>query len=71
MKRLIKRKRNRIRKFCGHSADGIYEILNILCDLEDGIDMTEYEEEALDVAIQAVASIRNAMVTDGKIRWEE
>lgn len=67
MGRLIKRKKNR--KFCGHNADGMYEIMCTLCDLEDSVGMSEKEEEAMDIAIQAISSLRNAMVTDGKIDW--
>lgn len=68
MKRLIKRDKKR--RFFGRDTYELYNIICILCDLEDGIDMTDQEETALDVAIQALSHIRYAMETDGKVRWE-
>lgn len=69
MKKLIKGSRKRT--YFGYDADGLSEITYTLCQLEDGIDMTEKEEEALDIAIQAITSMRNAMISNGKIRWDE
>ena len=46
-------------------------VLNILCDLEDKLDLKKEEEDAFDIAIQCVTTVLNRMVEDRPISWGE
>ena len=56
--------------YCDRSPDEVMDVIMTLGELEDRIEMTDKEQDAMDIAIQAVCDIRNAMVGDGKIHWE-
>ena len=53
----------------GMNADQLRDVLFRLCDLSTDVLMTEEEQDAMDVAIQAVTDIRNDLIS-GKVRKE-
>ena len=63
------RKRDKQRQNMGLNADQIRDVLFVLCDLVTDVGMTEAEQDAMDVAIQAVTDIRNDLMS-GKVRKE-
>lgn len=63
-------KRKKPRKYCGHTAAEMEEILIKLCEIEDSVGLTDQEQDAMDIAIQAISDLHNAMIRDGKIHWE-
>ena len=69
MKRITKRRQAKIdkRRYCGYSHDDIMEFMLALCELEDDIIITDKQQEAMDLAIQALCSINNALVGSGKV----
>ena len=72
MKRLrwIGKKNRKPMKYCGLTVEQMEAVLYKLCDLEDDHDLNEREQAAMDIAIQAVSDLRNAMLMDGRIHWE-
>ena len=68
MNRLSKRrlKRAERRKYCGYDYHQMAELMERLCVLEDDVVLTDCEQEAMDIAIQAMCTIHNAMVTGRK-----
>ena len=63
-------KRKKPRKYCGHTAVQMEEILIKLCEIEDSVELTDQEQDAMDIAIQAISDLHNAMIRDGKSHWE-
>ena len=70
MKR-IRLQKARKRRYCGYDHDQITDLMIRLCDLEDDVLLTEDEQEAMDIAIQALCSIHNAMVGSGKVAFDD
>ena len=58
------------RKYCGLTAAQMESVLIKLCEIEDGVERTDQEPGAMDIAIQAISDLHNAMIRDGKIHWE-
>ncbi len=61
MKRGIFSRKEKQDRYCGKTREEVKEILSILCAMQDDIAMTEEEDEAMEIAIQAVADVRNRM----------
>lgn len=53
--------------FCGLNWEEMNDVLDTLCIFEDDILMTDEEEQAMDIAIQCVASIMNRMKKGVKV----
>ena len=68
MKRIIKRDRKK--QYMGLNTDQLRDVLFILNDLVTDVGMTDAEQDAMDVAIQAVTDIRNDLIGGGKVRKE-
>lgn len=64
-------KRKKERKYFGYDAEQLNKTLETLCGLADGIDMTDAESEAMDMAIRAVCSIQFAMGSNGKVQFDD
>lgn len=64
------RKREKKKQYMGLDADQLRDVLFRLCDLSTDVLMTEDEQDAMDVAIQAVTDIRNDLMNGGKVRKE-
>lgn len=64
------RVRKREKQYMGLNADQIRDVLFVLCDLVTDVGMTDAEQDAMDVAIQAVTDIRNDLMGGGKVRKE-
>lgn len=64
------RKREKKKQYMGLDADQLRDVLFRLCDLSTDVLMTEDEQDAMDVAIQAVTDIRNDLMSGGKARKE-
>ena len=64
-------RRKKERKFFGHHAEQMDKIIETLCDLCDGIDMTDDEAEAMDIAIHSVVEIQYAMLGNGKVLFDD
>lgn len=69
--RHVRLRKARKRRYCGYDHDQITDLMIRLCDLEDDIVLTEEEQEAMDIAIQALCSINNAMVSNGKVVFDD
>ena len=63
-------KKKKPRKYCGLTAVQMEEILIKLCEIEDSVGLSDQEQDAMDIAIQAISDLHNAMIRDGKIHWE-
>ena len=59
------------RKYCGKSWADMNVILNIMCDIEDRIELTDGEQDAFDIAIQCVTTVMNRMTDDKPIEWDD
>ena len=70
MRRVNLRKAEK-RRYCGYSYEEITNMTDTLSNLEDDIAITEQEEKAMDIAIQALWEIRNAMLTNGKVVFDD
>lgn len=55
------------RMYCGYNYRELNDMMDALLDLEDDIVLTEREQLAMDIAIQALCSILNAMAGNGKV----
>lgn len=56
------------RRYMGMTAEDIRDVLFVLCGLVEDIGLTEQEMHAMDVAVEALNDIHNALVTGGKVR---
>ena len=63
------RVRKREKQYMGLNADQLRDVLFVLNDLVTDVGMTDTEQDAMDVAIQAVTDIRNDLMS-GKVRKE-
>lgn len=63
------RVRKREKQYMGMNADQLRDVLFVLNDLVTDVGMTDAEQDAMDVAIQAVTDIRNDLMS-GKVRKE-
>ena len=68
-KRLRKKKADR--RFFGYDWYGLDHMLDVLCQLEDNILVTDEENEALDIGIQSLAQIMNRMKDGKEIFWDD
>jgi len=59
------------RKYCGKTWDDMNTILNIMCDIEDRIELSDEQQEAFDIAIQCVTTVMNRMKDDRPIEWDD
>lgn len=64
------RVRKREKQYMGMNADQLRDVLFVLNDLVTDVGMTDTEQDAMDVAIQAVTDIRNDLMSGGKVRKE-
>ena len=69
MGRLFKRKKPQ-RRYCGYDYEGMCHLLDTLCILEDDIILTDQEQDAMDVAIQALCDVQRAMVDKGRFYFD-
>ena len=56
--------------YCGYDVGGMNRILDVLCRLEDGILMTDEEQDAFDIAIQCVSDMVNRL-NGIPVEWED
>ena len=59
------------RKYCGKNWDDMNTVLNIMCDIEDRIELSDEQQEAFDIAIQCVTTVLNRMKEDRPIEWDD
>lgn len=58
------------RRFHGYTWDDMNRVLDLVCDIEDRVEMTKHEEQDYDIAIQCVTAILNRMKEDKAICWD-
>lgn len=68
MKKMLMFKR-KPKNFCGMSEEEIFASQVQIVDTLGGIDLTEAEEQAMHVALNALVAIRQAMRDGGKLDW--
>lgn len=56
--------------YCGKTWEQMNRVLDIVCELEDRIEMTDEEQEAFDIAIQCITTVMNRMKDDSPIEWD-
>ena len=57
-------------KYCGKNWDDMNTVLNIMCDIEDRIELSDEQQEAFDISIQCVTTVLNRMKEDRPIEWD-
>lgn len=57
--------------FCGKTWDDMDSLLDSLCGLADGVDMTNDEADAVDIGIQCMVEVMNRMVDGRPILWDQ
>lgn len=55
------RKKNKPTTYCGKTRDEMLCLIAKLCELQDDIIMTDEEDEAVTIAIQAMTDVREGM----------
>ena len=58
------------RKFCGYSWDDMNRVLDLICKVEDQVEMTDQETDDYDIAVQCVSQIMNRMQDGGPINFD-
>lgn len=56
--------------FCGCDHDKMEQVLYRLCEIEDSVGLSEDEDFAMHIAIQAISHLMNGMVHNGKMEWD-
>lgn len=56
--------------YCGKTWDQMNVVLDIVCEVEDRIEMTDEERDAFDIAIQCITTVMNRMKDDSPIEWD-
>ena len=59
------------RRFCGYTWDEMNRVLDLICSVEDHMDLTGQQENDYDIAVQCVALVMNRMKDNRPIIWEE
>ena len=59
------------RKFCGYTWEDMNRVLDLLCNTEDHMDLTDQQAEDFDIAVQCVTLVMNRMKEDRPIVWDE
>ena len=66
-----KPKKEVVRKYHGCGVKEMDKHISNLLNIENDVEYSNEELETLDIALCCIATVRNAMATDGRIIWDD